>query len=79
MIMLGWYIAAIIWVLGMWLSFRINQSILDDGYRELMDQNTGFLLLVTFYSVITILFWPVVQLVAMQRAFSHSGEEDEEE
>ena len=79
MIILGWYIALIFWLLGMWLAYRVNQAIIESEYRELMDSDGGFLLLVYIYSFLTVAFWPVVQLVSMQRAFAHSGEENEEE
>lgn len=79
MIILGWYIALFVWLMGMWLAWRVNQAIIEIEYRELMDRDGGFLLLVYIYSFFTVLLWPVVQLVSMQRAFAHSGEENEEE
>jgi hypothetical protein len=78
MIILGWYIAGIVWLLGMWLAWRVNQAIIEIEYRELMESDGGFRLLVHIYSFFTVALWPFVQLVSMQRAFAHSGENEEE-
>ena len=75
---LGWYVALIIWLLGMWLAYRVNQAIIEIEYRELMDEDAMFFMLVCLYSLLTILLWPLVQLIAMQMAFSRTGEHEEE-
>lgn len=77
MIILGWYIALFVWLMGMWLAWRVNQAIIDIEYREMMNQDMGFSALIYIYSFLTVVFWPIVQLVSMQRAFSHSGEKEE--
>lgn len=78
MMVLGWYVALIIWLLGMWLAYRVNQAIIEIEYRELMDEDAMFFMLVCLYSLLTILLWPLVQLIAMQMAFSRTGEHEEE-
>jgi len=79
MINLGWIAASFVWVMGMWLAFRVNQAIVEIEYREAMNNDRGFFMLVCLYSVVTILLWPVVQLFAIQRAVVHFGESEEEE
>ena len=78
--LLGWYIAGIIWALGMWLSWRVNQAIIEIDYRHRIDQDPAFGNVIYFYSFLTIVFWPIIQLASMHRAFVHGdGEKKEEE
>jgi hypothetical protein len=76
--LLGWYIAAIVWALGMWLSWRVNQAIIEIDYRHRIDQDPAFGNVIYIYSFLTIVFWPLIQLVSMQRAFVYSDKKEEE-
>lgn len=71
MMVLGWYIALIIWLLGMWLAWRVNQAIIDMEFREMMRGDATYSFLVYLYCFFIVLLWPVVQLFAIQRAFVH--------
>ena len=75
---IGWSVAVFVWLMGMWLAYRVNQAIIEIEYRETMNNDRTFFVMVCLYSMLTIVLWPVVQLFSMQHAFSHSGEGEEE-
>lgn len=77
--LLGWYMALVIWILGMWLSYRVNQAIIEIDYRNQIDQDPMLGMTIYFYSFLTVVFWPIVQLVSMHRAFVHGSEDKKEE
>jgi hypothetical protein len=63
----------------MWLSWRVNQAIIEIDYRQRIDQDPAFGFVIHLYSFLTILIWPLVQLVSMHRAFVHGTEVKKEE